>query len=68
MDQHQQLVHQEVITVVVEVKHMLMIHDVVDHHFIKNKITDNEQIIGDILYAQTLIEKFFLYVMVNQEM
>jgi len=35
VDQHQQLVHQEVITLVVEVKHMLMIYDVVDHHCIK---------------------------------
>ena len=37
MDRHQQLVHREVRVLVVEVKHMLMRHDAVDHHYIKQK-------------------------------
>ena len=37
MDQRPQLVHREVIIVVVEVEHKLMKYDVVDHHCIKQK-------------------------------
>ncbi len=38
MDQHRQLVHRGVINVVVEVKHKLRKYDVVDHHYIKQKL------------------------------
>ncbi len=66
MDQHPQLVHRGVINVVVEVKHKLRKYDVVDHHYIRQKINLIESM--HIVIAKTLIDKFFLNLKVNQEM
>lgn len=45
VDQHRQLVRQEVTISVVEEVHKLMIHDVVDHHFIQKRKT-NQLFVG----------------------
>jgi len=56
------LVHRELIIEVVEVKHMLTIDDVVDHHFRKKKCFPFK-----IQILLTLIVKLVVFVMVNQE-